>query len=129
MPLAAVILALMLQGPVKTPTQGPVTGSVACQACHAPEFEKWSNSIHGKMIQRANRNTIVSKSDQSGGPATAKLWQPDEIAQEIIEGILKNKFAIAPGLELSLLNRLRSLLFPGLNWYFDRVVQKNREGL
>ena len=77
MPIAAVILALMLQGPVKTPTQGPVSGSVACQACHAPEFEKWSNSIHGKMIQRANRNTVVSKADQSGGPATGKLWRND----------------------------------------------------
>ena len=77
MPIAAVILALMLQGPANTPTQGPVAGSVACQACHSPEFEKWSDSIHGKMIQRANRNTVVSKVNQSGGPATAKLWKND----------------------------------------------------
>ena len=77
MPIAALMLALMLQGPANTPTPGPVTGSVACRECHAPEFEKWSNSIHGKMIQRANRNTVVSNVNQSGGPATAKIWKND----------------------------------------------------
>ncbi|MEL7037668.1 MAG: SDR family oxidoreductase [Cyanobacteria bacterium J06592_8] len=57
---------------------------------------------------------------------TAKMWQPDEIAREIMIGIQKNKFAIAPGLEMTLLHRLHSLLAPGLNWYFDRIVHQTQ---
>ena len=57
---------------------------------------------------------------------TAKMWQPDDIAREIIGGINKNKFAITPGIEMALLGRLHSLLGPGLNWYFDKIVAKTR---
>ncbi len=56
--------------------------------------------------------------------ATAQTWLPEEVAREIIQGIITNKFAIAPGLEMTLLDRLHSLLRPLLNWYFDQIVQK-----
>ncbi len=56
--------------------------------------------------------------------ATAETWSPEAVAQEIIRGILTNKFAITPGLEMTLLDRLHSLLRPLLNWYFDGIVQK-----
>lgn len=57
---------------------------------------------------------------------TAEMWQPDRLAAVILQGIEQNKFAIAPGLELTLLNRLHSLLAPILNWYFDGIVRKVR---
>ena len=57
---------------------------------------------------------------------TAKMWQPEDIAQEIIGGIKKNKFMITPGIEMTLLSRLHSLLAPGLNWYFDKIVTQTR---
>lgn len=55
---------------------------------------------------------------------TVKPWEPEDIAQEIVRGMMnKNKFAIAPGLEIKLLNTFHSLLFPILNRYFDYLIQ------
>ncbi|HAJ62754.1 MAG TPA: short-chain dehydrogenase, partial [Cyanobacteria bacterium UBA8543] len=56
--------------------------------------------------------------------ATAKMWTAEGVAEEIIKGIQQKKFAITPGLEMKLLNRLNSFLVPLLNWYFDRLVKK-----
>jgi 3-dehydrosphinganine reductase len=55
---------------------------------------------------------------------TAKIFTADAVAREIVKGIEKKKFAIAPGLEMTILNRFHSLIAPGLNWYFDRIVAK-----
>ena len=57
---------------------------------------------------------------------TAKTWQPEAVAREILRGVQKKSFIITPGLEMSLLGRFHSLLSPGLNWYFDRIVAKMR---
>lgn len=59
--------------------------------------------------------------------ATADMWTPEGVATEIIRGIEKKAFAIAPGLEMTLLNRLHSILGPAINWYFDRIVTKTRQ--
>lgn len=56
--------------------------------------------------------------------ASAKVLTAEAVAQEILQGVAKNKFAIAPGMELMILNRWHSLLSPLLNWYFDRIVDK-----
>ncbi len=58
--------------------------------------------------------------------ATAKLWSAEAVAKEIVKGIEKKTFAIAPGVELSILNKLHSLIAPGLNYYFDRLVAKSK---
>lgn len=58
--------------------------------------------------------------------ATAKLWQADDMASAILRGMEKKVFAIAPGQEMSVLNRFHSLLSPILNWYFDRIVDRHR---
>ena len=55
--------------------------------------------------------------------ATAKTWSPQAVAQQILRGVEQNKFAIAPGMELTILNKLHSLLAPALNWHFDRLVK------
>ncbi len=57
---------------------------------------------------------------------TAKMWLPEEIAEEIFKGIQQKKFAITPGIEMTLLSRLHSLLASGLNWYFDRIVNHTK---
>jgi 3-dehydrosphinganine reductase len=54
----------------------------------------------------------------------AKTWTAEAVGREIIQGIERQKFAIAPGLEISILNRFHSLLLPVLNWYFDRIVKR-----
>ncbi|PSB12693.1 short-chain dehydrogenase [Pleurocapsa sp. CCALA 161] len=56
--------------------------------------------------------------------ASAQVLTAEAVAQEILQGVAKNKFAIAPGMELMTLNRWHSLLSPLLNWYFDRIVDK-----
>ncbi|MEL6493669.1 MAG: SDR family oxidoreductase [Cyanobacteria bacterium J06623_7] len=56
--------------------------------------------------------------------ATAKTWSAAAVAHEIMRGVERGKFAIAPGTELTLLNRWHSLLFPLLNWYFDHLVRQ-----
>lgn len=58
---------------------------------------------------------------------TAEMWQPEKVAAIIMKGIEKEKFAITPGMEITLLNRLHSLLAPLLNWYFDGIVRKVRD--
>lgn len=58
--------------------------------------------------------------------ASAEMWQPEDVAQEIVKGIKNNQFLVAPGLEMGLLAKLHSVLAPGLNWYFDRIVTKTR---
>ncbi len=59
--------------------------------------------------------------------ATAKLWEAEDIALEIIRGIEKKVFAIAPGIEITLLHRFHSLFAPLLNWYFDRIVARTEK--
>jgi 3-dehydrosphinganine reductase len=56
--------------------------------------------------------------------ATAKTWTAEAVAEEIIRGVAKGRFAIAPGAELTALNRLHSLIAPLLNWYFDQIVKQ-----
>jgi len=58
---------------------------------------------------------------------TAQLWSAEGIAQEIIKGINQNKFAIAPGWEMTFLNKLHSIISGLLNWYFDKIVSKYRD--
>ncbi len=56
--------------------------------------------------------------------ATAKILTADAVAKQIVRGVEKGKFAIAPGTELTILNRFHSLLSPILNWYFDSIVRR-----
>ncbi|MBF2018694.1 MAG: SDR family oxidoreductase [Hydrococcus sp. C42_A2020_068] len=55
---------------------------------------------------------------------TAQTWSAQAVAREILKGIETKKFAIAPGSEMAILGRFHSLIAPGLNWYFDRIVAK-----
>ena len=59
--------------------------------------------------------------------ATAKTWSPVAVAEQILRGVEKQQFAIAPGWELTIVNRWHSLLHPLLNWYFDRLVAKTNK--
>lgn len=61
--------------------------------------------------------------------ATADMWTAEQVARETIRGMEKASFAIAPGLEITLLNRLHSILSPAINWYFDRIVRKTRQDI
>ncbi|NEP76239.1 SDR family oxidoreductase [Okeania sp. SIO2G5] len=57
--------------------------------------------------------------------ATAKLWQPDDVAQVILTAVDKGKFEITPGFEMTVLNRLHSLIAPLLNRQFDQIAARH----
>jgi 3-dehydrosphinganine reductase len=48
------------------------------------------------------------------------------VAQTIVLGIRRGTFTITPGLAMTLLARLHSVVAPGLNWYFDRLAARAR---
>lgn len=56
--------------------------------------------------------------------ATAKLWQPERVADVILTGLKRNKFEITPGLEMGVLARFHSVISPLLNQYFDRIAAR-----
>ncbi|MEM1169786.1 MAG: SDR family oxidoreductase [Cyanobacteria bacterium P01_H01_bin.35] len=56
--------------------------------------------------------------------ATSGLWNATDMAVEILRGVRKKSFVIAPGLEMTLLDRLHSLLAPIIQWYMDLIVIK-----
>jgi 3-dehydrosphinganine reductase len=57
--------------------------------------------------------------------ATAKTWSAEGVAREIMKGIDRQKFAITPGLEMTIVNRFHSLIAPLLNKYFDRLSSRS----
>lgn len=42
-------------------SKGSIAGSAVCADCHNNIYERWNDSIHGKMIQPATRNAVVSR--------------------------------------------------------------------
>ncbi|OKH52815.1 short-chain dehydrogenase [Calothrix sp. HK-06] len=58
--------------------------------------------------------------------STAKTWSAESVASQIVQGIHKKSFSITPGVEMTLLAKLHSLLSPGLSWYFDKIIAKAR---
>lgn len=59
--------------------------------------------------------------------ATAQTWSAAAVAQAIVTGMEKRSFIITPGQEMTVLAWLHSLMAPGLNWYFDRIVAQTRK--
>jgi 3-dehydrosphinganine reductase len=55
---------------------------------------------------------------------TAQTWTAEAVGRAIIKGIEKKQTAIAPGLEMTVVNKFHSAILPILNWYFDRIVDK-----
>lgn len=56
----------------------------------------------------------------------AKTWSADGVARTIVLGIERGTFTITPGVQMTLLARLHSVLAPGLNWYFDWLAARAR---
>jgi 3-dehydrosphinganine reductase len=56
----------------------------------------------------------------------SKTWTADAVAQEILLGIKRKSFIITPGLEMSLLAKLHSLLASFINYYFELIIAKVR---
>ncbi|MGH7094930.1 MAG: SDR family NAD(P)-dependent oxidoreductase, partial [Stellaceae bacterium] len=56
--------------------------------------------------------------------AQGGLWQADAVARMILRGIRRNRFAITPGWQMTLLYRFGNVAGPLLAWHFDRLVRR-----
>jgi 3-dehydrosphinganine reductase len=75
------------------------------------------------QLEQENR----SKPVETGAiTRAARTWSADGVARAIVRGIEQGAFMITPGLEMTLLGRLHSLLAPALNRYFDRLARRAR---
>ena len=59
--------------------------------------------------------------------ASAKTWSAEAVGREIIQGVERGKFAIAPGTELTVIQKFHSLLAPIIHWYCDRLVKETNQ--
>ena len=60
--------------------------------------------------------------------AGARVLSAGQVADAILRGIRKNRFIIAPGLEMSALARLHSLIGPLLHrFWFDRLIRASHQ--
>jgi 3-dehydrosphinganine reductase len=57
----------------------------------------------------------------------AKTWSADAVADCILRAIRRNKFAITPGLTLTLMHKMPGVVIPLLRWYSDRMVKSVRK--
>jgi 3-dehydrosphinganine reductase len=56
---------------------------------------------------------------------TAKTWSAVAVADSILRGVDRKRFAITPGLEMTLLAWFHSLAAPAIHWYCDRIVAQS----
>jgi 3-dehydrosphinganine reductase len=51
------------------------------------------------------------------------LMSADDVAKALLSGMAKGKFAVTPGVQMSLLNLLGSLVAPLLRWHQRRIIK------
>ena len=55
------------------------------------------------------------------------LWSAENVAKALLEGMDKNKFIVAPGIQMWALNCLTSLIAPLLRWHQHRIIRKEEK--
>jgi 3-dehydrosphinganine reductase len=65
---------------------------------------------------------VETKAITAGGG----LWSAEAVARVTLEGLRKGRFSVAPGLQISALARLHSLIAPLLFSSFDKTARKAR---
>ncbi|MBI5689765.1 MAG: SDR family oxidoreductase [Verrucomicrobia bacterium] len=58
--------------------------------------------------------------------AGAGLWSAEAVARATLDGLDRKRFAVTPGLPLTALYWLQSVLAPVLRWSFDRTARRAR---
>jgi 3-dehydrosphinganine reductase len=56
--------------------------------------------------------------------AAAGLWTADAVARATLAGVSQGRFSVTPGIQLTALSWLHSLIAPLLRWSFDRTAKK-----
>jgi 3-dehydrosphinganine reductase len=55
-----------------------------------------------------------------------KAWNAEDVAECIIDGIARKRFAITPGATIAAMKRMPGILIPALTWYSDKLADKVR---
>ncbi|WP_028880456.1 SDR family oxidoreductase [Terasakiella pusilla] len=71
---------------------------------------------HGEKDIRPQETTVIA--------GTADLWTAQDVAKVIVSKSQKKRFLITPGLMITALSYLRSLIFPVLSFWFDQLVKR-----
>lgn len=58
---------------------------------------------------------------------TAQIWQPDQVASQIIQGLNRNQFEIPIGQEVQILQNLPRLIKYLVNRYCDRLIASEKK--
>jgi 3-dehydrosphinganine reductase len=53
----------------------------------------------------------------------AKTWSAEAVAGSILSGVRRKRFAITPGVTLTLMHRFPGIVIPLLRWYADHLVK------
>ena len=87
--------------------------------------------ISVSVVYPADTNTPQLEEENKTKPletknitASSGLWNARDLAVKILQGVRKKSFVIAPGIEMTLLDKFHSLLAPIIQWYMDLIVIK-----
>jgi len=65
---------------------------------------------------------IETKAITAGGG----LWTADAVARLTLDGLARGRFSVTPGVQMTALAWLHSVLAPMLHWTFDRTARQAR---
>lgn len=82
--------------------------------CYPPDTDTPQLEMEKRTKPRATQ--IIT---EGGG-----LWSADDVARELLTGMEKGNFVVAPGMQMKALNRLTSLIAPLLRWHQSRILRK-----
>ncbi|SHJ49692.1 3-dehydrosphinganine reductase [Shimia gijangensis] len=71
------------------------------------------------VAEKRTKPRATQKITEGGG-----LWSADGVAKALLDGMERNQFIVAPGVQMKALNRLTSLIAPVLRWHQRRIIRK-----
>ena len=75
-----------------------------------------------QLAEENRTKPVETKAITAGGG----VWSADDVARVTLQGIARRRFAITPGLPITALAWLHSILAPVLHWSFDRTARRAR---
>lgn len=75
-----------------------------------------------QLAEENRTKPVETKALTAGGG----LWTADAVARKTLAAVLRGRFSVTPGFQLTALAWLHSVLAPVLHWSFNRVARKAR---
>lgn len=92
-----------------------------------------SDNIAVSVAYPPDTETPMLEEEQKTAPpetraicSLAKTWSADAVADCVLAGVRRKKFAITPGLTLTLMHRFPGIVIPLLRWYAGQLVKRVR---